>query len=268
MTHNPASFSKCTRWERLTNRLGVVLCLAIATTTLADEDDSAPPKGSLLLEWSIGEPRTNAYRPRLRVWSGGLVESWQAGQPDTTREQRVPSDVQKWVQSVSDRIRESKLSTRSLRATLEAEFRRTGRSFQIRGADSSTIVIQHGSSAVEVTCPAPALLAERFPDLQPLQDFVAIERNLQNFASIIDCGGETAARTLCELANEQLRRSHPDAPAWTISDLSMVRTLPSGSRFVQFRRDGNPMDAWSGCLTESPGQPLRVTIIPPASASR
>jgi hypothetical protein len=123
-------------------------------------------------------------------------------------------------------------------------------------------------------CPAAGLLAERFPAVASLQAFVTLEQRAANLSSVVQCGGQDEAKKLCAAANERLLAEHPDAAAWSIDDLMMVRSHADGSRFVQFRRHDEPngpsstREYWTTCLFESPGRPARVTVIPPAGRVR
>lgn len=166
---------------------------------------------------------------------------------------------------------EGALTTESIQAELRAESARKGLSFQIAGADDSILTVTGDRGPSEVRCPAAGLLAERFPEAVRLREFSQLQQRAQNVGCVVQCGGRERAAELCTAANQKLLADYPTAERWTVEELTMVRTLRNGSRFVQFRRAHENAGAqeggecWTTCIYESPGRPAQVTVLPPAS---
>jgi hypothetical protein len=139
---------------------------------------------------------------------------------------------------------------------LDDASRSTGLSTQAPGASYTIIEVTAAGRTHEVRCPAVGLLARRFPQVADLQHLAAIQARLVNVQSVAQVGGGELADRLAREGTEQLRREAPNAPALTTREMSMVRTLPDGSQFVQFYREANP-------------QPIIVTVARfPESATR
>lgn len=236
--------------------------------TLADDGRSLATSDSILAEWATVAPQSGAEQTRLRISASGLIESWPAGAGPSQREQRRPEEVKQLVVVMADSVRDNKLSSESILRELREESRRSGLSFEIRGADDTLLTLATETGRVEIRCPAPPLLAERFPNAAHLQSFVRLERSLANLHCVVQCGGQEAARSLCAQANERLLADHPQATAWTIDDLMMVRVSRDGGRFAQFRRETTASEFWTTCVADQPGRASRVTVIPPASLVR
>jgi hypothetical protein len=251
------------------SRRGLLVSCGVAMTAIVTANDrpQSPFSNPPLLEWGTASAGASAPHTRLRISSRGLVESWPAGCGPSRTEQWTPEDARQFVSGIAELIREAEVSTASIRSELREQLRKTGRSFQIQEAEDSLIRVVTETEVLELRCPAPLLLAERFPEASRLQTFVRVERRISNLGCIVECGRQTAEQ-LCAKANERLRAEHPAAAPWTLDDLMMVRSASDGGRFVQFRREQAGAEFWTTCVTESPGRPACVTVIPPASLVR
>jgi len=264
-SHDPGP--RLTR-RRLLAASGAVLFLLRGTATQANERPRGLSADPVLLEWSTSIRGASTRHARLRIYSSGLMESWPAGRGSCQREQRPPEEARRLTANLAAAIRNASLTSESIDSDLREQSRRTGLSFLIQDADDSVIHVLDETTRVEIRCPAPLLLAERFPDACKLQAFVRVERQVSNLSCIILCGGQHAADQLCRKANDRLQSEHPQAAPWTTAELMMVRSSGDGGRFVQFRREHAGAEHWTTCVTESPGREPRVTVIPPASLAR
>jgi hypothetical protein len=246
----------------------VFLCATTANLALGNDRSQSATVDQVLIEWGTAAAGSTSPQIRLKVFASGLVESWPAGRGRADREQRTPDEARQLATRLAEQIREAEADSDSIQRELREQSRKTGLSFNIQLADDSVLRITTEAGLVQVRCPAPPLLAERFPDAQRLQTFVRVEQRLCNLSCVVQCGGRAAAEAVCARANERLRIEHPDAKEWTIDDLMMVRMSSDGGRFAQFRREEGDSGSWTTCVTESPGQALRVTTIPPASRLR
>jgi len=241
--------------------LAPLIGLTGTTTRAADADP-------VLIEWSTIAPRSAAEKVRLRVHASGFIVAWPPGRGQEQKETRSPEEVRKLAEAAAEVVHTNSLSTEALRSELREQSRRTGLAFQIHEADDSLVRVRGEFGMVELRCPAPPLLANRFPDATRLQAYATLEQRLANLSCVVQCGGKEAAERLCRHANDRLRAEHPEAAAWSVDELMMVRRSADGGRFVQFRRGEFHDECWTTCVTESPGLAPRVTVIPPASQVR
>ncbi|QDT55055.1 hypothetical protein Pan44_30960 [Caulifigura coniformis] len=236
--------------------------------TQANERPRAFSPDPVLLEWSTSVRGASTRHTRLRIYSSGLLESWPVGRGNCQREHRTPEEARRLSASLAAAIRDASLTSEAIDSDLREQSRRTGLSFLIQDADDSVLQVLDETTRLEIRCPAPPLLAERFPEAGKLQEFVRLERQLCNLSCIVLCGGQDAAELICRQANDGLKSEHPHATPWTTGDLMMVRSSLDGGRFVQFRREHDAAEQWTTCVMESPGRAPRVTVIPPASLAR
>jgi hypothetical protein len=148
----------------------------------------------------------------------------------------------------------------SIRKACEA----AGLSPEIEGAAATVIRFRTADRAGEVRCEALSVMAARFPEMLDVQRLHDAQLRLQNVAAIARAGGEDASERLAEIANDALKAQRPDAPPLTHRDLSMVRELSTGSRYVQFyRRPTSGSGELLVSVFQIPGQPARVSVTAP-----
>jgi hypothetical protein len=254
----------------LTRRGFLIACCAGAAGVVRANDRSPSPDADrLLVEWRTIAAGAASEHLRLKVFASGLVESWPAaGRSVACREQRSPEEALRLAAQLRELLGAEDVTTDKIAGELREQSRRTGLSFLIPQADDSLIRLSTDAGWIQVRCPAPPLLEERFPEAARLRAFARAERRLSNLGCIVQCGGQAAAEALCATANERLRAEHPDAKGWAVEDLMMVRISSGGSRFVQFRRGDDESGTWTTCVSETPGHAPRVTTIPPAGRLR
>lgn len=159
------------------------------------------------------------------------------------------------------------LDSRRLQFQLDDASRSSGLSAQIPGAASTLVELSWDGQAYRVECPAVGLLSRRFPQIDDLQRLAAVQGRLQNLVAVSQVGGFPAAETLAREGTAQLRQDDPRAVPLTSRDLSMVRTLPDGSQFIQFYRESRPQPTIV-TLTRFPDAGRRVSVFNGASEVR
>jgi len=208
-------------------------------------------------------------QPVVEVWSNGLVK---AIEMRGTRQN--PSLV-----TLTDRLSQTELrelhqlligecqlaiqTTESVRESLQIASQQRQLTADIEGAAATEIGVLTGPKWHTVACPAVSILKTRFPDVAEVQNIAIAQIRLQNIAAMALVGGGKAADLHAATATHKLQETHPDAGEITRHDLMMVRRLPNGSQFVQFRYAGLPGrdDACLVCVTHSPEGPTRVSVM-------
>jgi hypothetical protein len=133
---------------------------------------------------------------------------------------------------------------------------------QVEGAAATIIRCRSAQGPVEVRCEGLSVMAARFPDFPELQRLLAAQLRLQNVAAVARAGGERATEQLAQVANQTLRTSRPELPPLTPRDLSMVRELAPGNRYVQFYRlPTRTSEELLVSVFETPGQPPQVSVL-------
>jgi hypothetical protein len=160
------------------------------------------------------------------------------------------------------RPRLERIDSRRLHGEVQAACRAAGLTPEIAGAATTIVRFRSQETDREARCAALSVAAARFPDLTDVQQLFHAQLRLQNVAAVARVGGEVASRRLAEIANQSLRRLHPDAVPMTPRDLSMVRELATGSRYVQFYRRSEPRtQELLVSIFETPGEPPRVDVL-------
>lgn len=185
-----------------------------------------------------------------------------AGQPLAAVDRMRPEQVASLLQEIETSGRLHEMDSRQLRQQLEAACQAAGFAFEIEGAAETVIRCHANRGLHEVRCPALSVMAARFPDFPAVQRLLAIQLRLQNVAAVARAGGEPASHRLAETANRTLQLSHPNLPPLTPRDLSMVRELQTGHRYVQFyRAPTGAAEELLVSLFESPGAEPRVSVL-------
>ncbi len=159
------------------------------------------------------------------------------------------------------------IESAKLRSELHRACEVAGFVSEISGAAETVIRQRCRQGPVEVRCAGLSVMAARFPDFPEVQRLLTVQLRLQNVAAVARAGGEQASQHLATIANRTLKISRPELPPLTPRDLSMVRELSSGSRYVQFYRSPTKTsDELLVSLFETPGQPPQVNVLANPSA--
>lgn len=152
----------------------------------------------------------------------------------------------------------------SLQHSIQVAASRTGLTPNIEGAGETVLRIRMAGEVRELRCPAVGILAVRFPDVPAVQSIAAAQRRLENVRAVASVGGHDEAVYLAEVATRAVQDEYGvDVPV-SSADLSMVRSLPDGSRFCQFLvqpQDAEPKPVQMISIVETPGHLPRVSII-------
>ena len=240
-----------------------ILCWQLCQATWATDPQiilSEDQSHAAVELWYV-PPGTRPAAPELAVYADGRI--WTRQTSDQERLQVPEAMVSQLVRELLLQDRLTDVDTRSLSLAIESESVRTGLTCRIPGAADTVIRIRTLAKMYEVRCHAAGLLATRFPDVKLLQNFCTAQRRLENLRAISLVGGDEAARSLARTAQAAVRTEYGVTLAVLPQHLSMVRSLPDGSRFCQFLLHselgtGQPEMI---SLFQSPGQPPRVDLV-------
>lgn len=104
----------------------------------------------------------------------------------------------------------------------------TGLAMPIRYADACEVTLPCG----RLSCPAPAILATRLPEHQPVQQFEQLRADLEQVRSVVILGGPTVSAEILRSAREQFGK-----PV-RLSTLVYADTF-EGESVAHFRPQGN-----------------------------
>ena len=252
MYHFPRLMVSFRAWMLVWSTLPLTGALASATTP-------AP-----IIELGYVSPQSNAYQFSLRAYADGTVIVAD-GLGDAVQGQLPPQRLHELIHDllVDDGLAETdsdQIASEIQRASIQR-----GLTATIPGADETIIRIHTSRQQCERRCRAVGLLCTRFPGVPALERFARAQARLENLRAIVLAGGHVEADTLTQLANRRLRAEHPEHLPLTTQDLTMVRPMPAGGRYVQFcRRDqGLPATEQSTLIVsiiEVPGTVPRVNV--------
>lgn len=178
------------------------------------------------------------------------------------RDRLTAAQMAQLMEDAVTRTRLTRIDSEQLERGITAACRLAGLSTEIVGAATTIIRHHHSDGGCEVRCAALSVAAARFPDMTDVQQLFHAQLRLQNVAAVAQAGGVQASERLAALVNRELRTAHPDSPPMTSRELSMVRELSTGSRYVQFyRRPLPPGEELLVSVFESPGEPPRIDIL-------
>lgn len=230
----------------------------------AEPPGAAQPATVLELAFvdDAGTPRQRESTGVRILSDGSVLAPAAAGNGLVVADRLSREDLSALVDEVVVRSRLDRVDSNQLGRGVEAACRAAGLSPSIEGAATVRIRFQSAAGPRDVQCPALSVMAARFPDFTELQQLLHAQLRLQNVAAVAQAGGARESQRLAEVANRSLKASHPDVPPVTKTELSMVRQVAAGSRYVQFyRRGGTANDELLISLFEMPGEPPRVDVI-------
>jgi hypothetical protein len=228
-----------------------------------------------VVEWTeAGGPR-GERRVLLRVFENGLVEAeCPTGQGALVQDRIDPREAISLARKLARGLADADVTTAALHAERQQQARETGLSADIADAVEAVLSIEIEGKALAVSCPAVDLLAERFPMASRHHALKAVQDELKNIQAIVQAGGRDSAMVLAQAATRQLQSEYPVAKEWTVEELAMVRKLPTGTRLIQFRReaaasnDGAAREWWITNIVETPGAPLKASVVAPDRVTR
>ena len=194
--------------------------------------------------------------------AGGVFASPDGAAAPVEVDRMRPEQLAGLIQEVEQSGRLREIDSATLEQDLRRACRSSGFAFEIEGATVTVIRCRTSEGPVEVRCPALSIMAARFPDFPAVRQLLTTQLRLQNVAAVASAGGEQASAQLAAIANRTLQESQPDVPPLTPRDLSMVRTLSTGSRYVQFyRAPTGQREELLVSIFQTPGQPPRVSVL-------
>jgi len=255
---------------------GTLLSLAmpaflLALTSVVVADDSrptgrAPERQQFAVSLSfIDHPGTSAEVESSAVGitaDGRIFVRDQGAEALRETDRMRPEQLTSLLEELEQTGRLREIDSRNLERELRTACQTAGFAFELEGAAITVIRCQTSQGPVEVRCSALSVMAARFPDFPEVQRLLTTQLRLQNVAAVAYAGGEQASAQLAQVANQTLQLREPDLPPLTPRDLSMIRQLSTGSRYVQFYRAPSAQrDELLVSVFETPGQPPRVSVL-------
>lgn len=202
-------------------------------------------------------------QPEVIVYAGGKV--WIRVGEGAIWGQLTGPEFETLLRSLWDGDQISELSTDTISREIATEAERLGLTSQVIGATETVLRIRTQEKLMQVRAPSVGILATRFPQAQSLQRLASAQRRLENLRAVTMAGGQDSARQLATLAQQKLLAEHGESVTVTSENLTMVRSLPDGTRFCQFVV---PSEQFAGrnshvvSLFESPGDSPRISVLP------
>jgi hypothetical protein len=261
---------------RVASSTGAAVLVTIAFTGLAASDRTPSIEPVCAIELVEVSAATGERRLLLRVHNDGRVEACSPTRGGPIVKDQIGRDsAGRLERDIAENLTKLEVSNESLADERKSMSARTGLSASFPDADELVLRLQSEGRTREIRCRAVELLAERFPDARLHQALRSTHERLLNVIAIAQAGGRQAAEHLAAEATRKLRAEHPAANDWTAEDLSSVRCLPNKSRLIQFRRrearatpSGKEVEHWVTNIIEMPGEPSRVSVVPPDRVTR
>lgn len=200
--------------------------------------------GSLCVRLEFLDPSGVEFvvRPVITIDDDGLVR-WSESGLGEEHQARISDEHKTAVLGeLVEALQLDEIDSREMWEEIVSEGSRTGLSPQIPGAGITRITVrlpeadEQSENEVVVECPACHLLATRYPEVESLQRFARCQAVLENLRAVMQLGGFDEAERLTEQANAFLQLQGRDDQPLTHRELSFVRRLPDGAKFVTFRR--------------------------------
>ncbi|MFV0446318.1 MAG: hypothetical protein ACK5Q5_22320 [Planctomycetaceae bacterium] len=207
-----------------------------------------------------GQPQ---YSVAIRVGVGGAVSVPRDGDQRLTRSDQLNGEqLAGLLREIHQDGRLFATPSLALQQQIEQACQLAGFAVDVDGAAETVIRCRTDQGLEEIRCPALSVMAARFPDFPAIQRLHLTQLRLQNVAAVAKAGGEAATEQLAQMVNQSLHQSHPQLAPLTSRDLSMIRELRTGSRYVQFyRTPQRGQDELLVSLFQSPGTEPRVSVM-------
>lgn len=156
------------------------------------------------------------------------------------------------------------LQTADIQRDLVQVSNQTGLSHEIQGAAETVLRIRTASDYREIRCPAVGILSVRFPGVRSITAVARAQRRLENVRAVTALGGIDVADALAIQAAQAVANEYGVQVDVTAEDLSMVRSMPDGSRYCQFlvsRNENDPTLVQMISIVQSPGNNPRVSMV-------
>ena len=129
----------------------------------------------------------------------------------------------------------AKIDSKAIQAAVKAEQQKKG-GLGIAIADAPTTVVRVNVKGTEhaVEYYALSFAANQYPAVEPLQEFNAVAKRLQNVMNVAKGGGKEKVSQMLKLANAELKKQHPDAKPLTLEHLQSAFTNRDGSKRYSF----------------------------------
>jgi hypothetical protein len=120
---------------------------------------------------------------------------------------------------------------------IQQAIQQKGQMFAIMDAATVVVRVNIPDHQHEVKYYALRMMAQRFPDIEPLHRLAAIELRLSLFMSRIHAGGDEGLKKHLALANDALKKDHPEVKPLLTAHLEHAQQLADGRQTISFKRE-------------------------------
>lgn len=257
----------CSNHSPLTFVVASAMALTVlaASTSGAAAQDQPPVLEFRFVRSNASSHEHSPQHPDLEIFADGTIRVWSSSGAE------VHARISK--QQLEGLIRElivdyrlGEIDSKQIRSDVDAAGLSKGLSTRAAGAEDTVIIIRTLDEHVELRSHATGLMATRFPEVSSLRCLMKAQERLQNVRALVLLGDNRTASQLAERASASLQTKLPGCLPLTPRDLTMVHTLPDGTRLVQFcQRPGPaaPVDTPLVIVSvmDIPGEQPRVTVM-------
>jgi len=238
----------------------------VLNTVLVNHAEAArvSPKEKAVIELWYLSPGIAPRQPEVAIYADGTV--WANG----GHVDRIETDEAKvLITSLLSKDHLSQYTSEKVIASLQNASTETGLSWQIPGAGDTVIRIRTAQGNRELRCHAVGLLANRFPNLEVIQDIARAQRRLENLKAITVIGGSDQAQQLANATCVAIDLEYGVKMSIDCGDLAMVRALPDGTHYCQFLVNQSvEQSPHIVSVVRSPGQRPRVSMTSAGTLTR
>jgi hypothetical protein len=224
-------------------------------TPTADHRLPEKPDDILIrLEFRGGQTVAEKKEPHLVLMPDGTVflgPSAGHSQPDNFN--ITQTEVHELLKFIIDDNRFFDLDPLEIKNRVMSAAKSSGRMFNVADAPVTVIRVQADGKDHTVVYYALGFVAQRFPDIQNLQQLMAVQKRLQHLASLLQAGGVNALNEYLKTANMLVKQKWPQGPSLEIADLEYASRLKTGEKKLRF--------SWKSTHPEAVGLSFIVVLI-------
>jgi hypothetical protein len=248
------------RW--LTICFMCITALTISGNAAAGQEKSTtdhrlPDKpGDILisLDFHGGRILAEKNEPHLVLMPDGTVFlGSSAGYCQSDNFKITQAEIQELLEFIIDENQFFTLDPLTIKNSVMSSAQSSGRNFSVADAPVTVIRVRADGKDHTVEYYALDFVAQRFPDIENLQQFIAVQRRLQHLASLLQAGGEKALNAYLKTANTLVKQKWPHGPSLEIADLQYASRLESGAIKLRF--------SWKSPYPKADGLSFVVVLI-------
>ena len=162
-------------------------------------------------------------KPALTITAGGTatVNNRFTGESATLK--FTPAQVQELLKFIVTDNKFFEFDTAKVEKAIEEENQKNGPVPMIADAPNTDLMIKTADKEHKVSYYALGMAASQYETVEPIRQYHAIERRMNQAQSLVWAGGPAAVEGFLKLANAELKAKHPDAAPLTMADLEYAR---------------------------------------------